>query len=43
MLAKDEEGIKAMMVRMERYLRGKRLRVNVDKIMRFGKGEERRE
>lgn len=37
-LLAEEEGMRAMMVRLERYMKGKKLEVNVgkSKIMRFG-------
>jgi hypothetical protein len=44
LLSKDEEGMVAIMARIERYLRVKGLVVNVgrSKIMRFGKGGRRK-
>jgi len=44
LLAEDEEGMRAMMARLERYMRKKGLTVNVEKskVMRFGKGDGRR-
>lgn len=44
LLAKEEEGMRAMMAGLERYIKGKKLEVNVgkSKIMRLvGKGEEK--
>lgn len=37
LLAEEEEGMRAMMARLERYMKGKKLEVNVgkSKIMRF--------
>jgi len=44
LLAEEEDGMRAMMSRMERYIRGKKLEVNAkkSKVMRFGKGGGRR-
>jgi len=45
LLAEEEDGVRAMMSRMERYIKGKRLEVNVkkSKVMRFGKGGTKKE
>jgi len=42
LLAEDEEGMRAMMARLERYMGKKGLVVNVEKVMRFGKGGGRK-
>lgn len=44
LLAEEEEGMRAMMARLERYMKGKKLEVNVgkSKIMRFGREGGRR-
>lgn len=44
LLAEEEDGMRAMMSRLEGYMREKRLEVNArkSKIVRFGKGEGRK-
>ncbi|KAL6268041.1 hypothetical protein P5V15_001123 [Pogonomyrmex californicus] len=44
LLAEEEEEMRAMVARLERYIREKGLTINVgkSKMLRFGKGEGRR-